>query len=422
MILFDMFGLNRLKYYSEDERYILYNIILNMIIHIDVNTKITSKDYIKMEKYLLMITNFLIKNCNDLFLNKNNIDMVLSGMICDTNKRLNQNYPSLNISNISNKISEGLYGKIYKYNGNIYKTESMRYKGEMENKKKVYPVYNYLSSQILINFIIQNYLNSLNNNYVPAALNLLYGYNKKENNIISITKMEHIFKNENNINKNKTYVLYDFIKKESERPTFIKDFFYIMKKICEILIFYQDSCGFVHYDFHIGNISVLYSYDKDGNFEYDKVKVKMIDFGESSIIFNINNNSYLLQYYNPKNKYNPNYRNPYKSKLWYIIDLFMFINRCVIYFRDQNVKKILNNIKQEFINIFNFNENCLELFDNKFNELLLKKTKDFNKSKFHQLLLYNIKLRNEIYGKNANYELFNPRLLIKYIDEKFNFN
>jgi hypothetical protein len=216
------------------------------------------------------------------------------------------------------------------------------------------------------------------------------------------------------ISKDDNFELLTYIKKEHNRIHFFKDFFKILKKICEILILFQEKCCFVHYDFHLSNILLEYEYDE--NDILLKYNIKIIDFSKSSIIVYKHNRQYLLKYINIRDEKNPYFFIPLYSHSWYIIDMLMLINRFVLHYKDYGI--YITNITQKIIEIFNFNVNCLEIANNEIK--LLNKTnkyRNMNMSKFSVLLINNIELRKKIYGKNANYILYDPRNLREKIIE-----
>jgi len=383
--LYIYFGLNKLSKYNFFQRYNIFYYILLYLIPIVNDFKIT--DYLKYDNYLLKISSILIENLD-----------------------------KKTIINLKNKklIGEGLYGKVYENSNGIYKVEKLRYRGIVVKDKytPAYSVYNYVPSTILLSYIIQNYLFSLNNNYVPK-INDIYFYTINEERIVYTLMHSAFNKKINSIENN--YELLTFIKDRYNKKNFVKDFFKILIKICDILIYYQDICSFVHYDFHLKNILLDYEYNEDDILI--KYNIKLIDFANSSIVLKINNNAYLLKYINIDSRKNPYYYIPYNSHSWYIIDMFMFINRLVIRYKDY--REFIEPIRNIIIDIFNFNINCREIADEEIINLQKKnKYKSINIEKLSILLINNIELRTKIYGENTDYTLLNPRKLKEKIIEK----
>jgi serine/threonine protein kinase len=251
--------------------------------------------------------------------------------------------------------------------------------------------------------------------YIIKPINIFFGYNKNYNDLIGVFEMEHINKY-NTIKNKKNYTLKQFIIDNYYRDTFINDFFIILKKICEILIFYQEKSGFIHGDLNIQNILLIYEYDINGNLIYDNIIIKLIDFTFSSIIFKINNKDYLLQYFDISYRYNINISNPYNLNLWRYMDLFFMFIRFTIYINDKIFEDKIIKINEKLIEIFNFNKNSKEIFENKYNEIILKnKNVNFTQSNFSRLIPLNKNLRDEIFGENAKYYLLNPVNLIKVL-------
>ena len=372
--LYIYFGLNKLSKYNFFQRYNIFYYILLYLIPIVNDFKIT--DYLKYDNYLLKISSILIENLD-----------------------------KKTIINLKNKklIGEGLYGKVYENSNGIYKVEKLRYRGIVVKDKytPAYSVYNYVPSTILLSYIIQNYLFSLNNNYVPK-INDIYFYTINEERIVYTLMHSAFNKKINSIENN--YELLTFIKDRYNKKNFVKDFFKILIKICDILIYYQDICSFVHYDFHLKNILLDYEYNEDDILI--KYNIKLIDFANSSIVLKINNNAYLLKYINIDSRKNPYYYIPYNSHSWYIIDMFMFINRLVIRYKDY--REFIEPIRNIIIDIFNFNINCREIADEEIINLQKKnKYKSINIEKLSILLINNIELRTKIYGENTDYTLLN---------------
>jgi hypothetical protein len=347
-------------------------------------------------------------------------------------------------------ITKGGYGEIYIKDNIIYKCENLRFKDIVNSKgtiKKVkYGHYNYMSSVIFINYIIQHYLYKINleyikNNNIKQWIPNIYnvGFSYKLN--LGVTIMDCAFVDKNNIKKN--YTLLNFINKENTRETFINDFFKILIEICNILIFFQDKCCFVHNDFTQKNILIDYSYDSNSIINF---KLKIIDFAYSSIVIKINGKDYLLKYINNREILSPKLDNPKISVIWYKKDLFIFIAKLLLTNKYSNKEYILNkSLENKLLEIFQINEYYQIRFSNKLNDIInikekekelwhykrfiekmspnrnnLKKIKNKSKFPIHHLsyiMFYNNKMKKEVYGDNLNFDLFDPRELKKILEK-----
>jgi len=365
----------------------------------------------------------------------------------------------------SNYIGSGVFGKVYKKGNKIYKFENLRYENIMNknNNTKIsrikYAYYNYMSSIIFINYIIQYYLHYINNKYlnsnngislwVPKIYDVDFNYQSN----CSVTVMDLVLIG-NNI-EDITCDLHSFVKKECERESFVIDFFNILLELCNILIFFQDKCCFIHDDFKHENIMIKYHYDSNNNLSF---KLNIIDFGFSCIIFKINNEKYMLKYINNRDGLNPNLDNPNISIFWYKKDLFTFFSRSIYEMQLHiNVTKY-KDIIDILINVLNIDTKYDDNFYNMFKKwqkilndsklswhyqkyissieekaknnnpiisekykgrlMLMKIRNERNKLKpdyfYHRIYLVylmtiNKKMREEIYGKNIRMKLFDPR-------------
>ena len=308
-----------------------------------------------------------------------------------------QQYSNIKSLNLKNSIGKGKYGVVYKKNDKAFKLEKLQYRG-VTSAKKTYLHNNYNAAVIFISFLIQAYVFNINKKYIIKPINIYFGYNEEYEDIISIFEMEF----------NNSETLQDFIIKNCNRKNFIKDFFNILKKLCEILIIYQDECGFIHRDFHTENILIQYNYNKEDD-KLESFEIKIIDLANSIIVLSINNKPCIFQYYNIRQKFNIDYVNPYNSTMWQCIDLMFLISKLLMYFHTN--LDIYQNIINIIVNIFNFDKNY---YDNFYTQMKkYEKESNMNIVKFiSYFILTNKDLKNDIFGINANYNLFNPRLLL----------
>ncbi len=323
----------------------------------------------------------------------------------------------------------------------IYKLENFRF----EN----YPSSSYMSSIYLFSFFIQKYLynlknvNDLNKTYVPDIENIYYHFTQKNEMRKSITKMK-LAKNNKNTYIYSINLLQLLIGK---CPTNINKYFFeinnfeifiieILKKLCQILIFYQDACYFVHRDLHTSNIMINFNII-DNNFDLTNFEVKLIDFTYSSIIIQ-NKNRIKTEFMNSSYNYfnDPIYSNPYLNKEWNTCDLRYFIITLLfakLYNGNQQkleenifINKVLNsqnktiklkNIRSILLSIFQIDKNYLA------NYILFKYSYKNNNKKcikieelIYREILFKKKVFNQIFGDKCKIEYFNPR----YIQNKLN--
>ncbi len=317
----------------------------------------------------------------------------------------------------------------------IYKLENFRF----EN----YPSSSYMSSIYLFSFFIQKYLYNLNNDFVPDIENIYYHFTQKNEMRKSITKMK-LAKNNKNTYIYSINLLQLLIGK---CPTNINKYFFeinnfeifiieILKKLCQILIFYQDACYFVHRDLHTSNIMINFNII-DNNFDLTNFEVKLIDFTYSSIIIQ-NKNRIKTEFMNSSYNYfnDPIYSNPYLNKEWNTCDLRYFIITLLfakLYNGNQQkleenifINKVLNsqnktiklkNIRSILLSIFQIDKNYLA------NYILFKYSYKNNNKKcikieelIYREILFKKKVFNQIFGDKCKIEYFNPR----YIQNKLN--
>ncbi len=323
----------------------------------------------------------------------------------------------------------------------IYKLENFRF----EN----YPVRSYMSSVYLFSFFIQKYLYNLNHNYVPNVENIFYHFTQKEIKK-SITKMNLARRNNNRYQY--SINLQQFLIKPIEKNgntyffeivNFEQFMIKILKKICEILIFYQDSCFFVHRDFHTGNILINFNINhNDNNFDLENFKVKIIDFTYSSMIIKNKNgieSEFMNSSYN--NLYDIKLSNPYLNKEWNCYDLkyfFLSLLFARLYEGKQEkleenyyINKIFNSLgkEQKLKNVISIILFLLDIDKNYLARYILfksnyyKNNKNYKKKCINRIsqvfreLLYNNKLLNEIMGNKCKTINFNPRFILSKINE-----
>ena len=213
-------------------------------------------------------------------------------------------------------------------------------------------------------------------------------------------------------NGNKNYEFINFIRENIDKETFVNDFFKILKELCEVLIFFQDKCCFIHYDLHLGNLLIDYKYNNN-ILEY---KVKIIDFELSSVVININGENKLLKYINMRQYKNPNAFNPLKSTMWYKYDLIKFIGSFFFKYEDLYKKELHENnnyikICNKLCEIFNIDINYRENYEKYLKKLQNELPHEIHGVIFH--LMQNSEARDIIYGKELKLNYFDPRELFE---------
>ncbi len=351
-----------------------------------------------------------------------------------------------NTENISylpeSKGTSGFTASTRLNNESIYKLENLRLKN--------YPKSSYMSSIYLFSFFIQKYLYNLNPLFVPNIeniyLHLTYPEEEKRK---SITKMNLARKNRINYkySLNLQQLLIKPIQINKKKIYFCEiNFFYefiieVLKKICEILIFYQNECFFVHRDLHLPNIIVNFNIINN-KFDLSKFEVKLIDFTFSSLII-FNSNNIPCEFMNSSFNHFMDIRlsNPYLNKDWNTYDLRYFIitflfarlydedlnklNKNIIIdninYKNSNIKKInnvLKKIRNLILNILHINEDYRRLyvdFKNSYNKSCI----DFNLIIYRELL-FKQEIFEHIFGTNCKIEYFNPRYFLNELKKKRN--
>lgn len=191
---------------------------------------------------------------------------------------------------------------------------------------------------LFIESLIQNYLYYLNKKYIAKVycvgidINYFFGDILMEN-IKYKTLEKYIESNE--------YKKYNVIKK-------YKILLIILLELGEIIKYYQDKCKFIHGDLKYNNIMV--KIDK-------KCKIKIIDFGFSSLYIPIENNEYYITnidcWHYEKNFRNINYKIEDKTHIDLLFFTIHFIITTYLY---QNIEFIIINKILKLFEINNLNE------------------------------------------------------------------
>lgn len=336
---------------------------------------------------------------------------------------------------------------IDKNKNKIIKVEHLRY--SQIGKKKPYPEKSYISTIIFISYCIQHFLYTLNNNFVPKVDNLSYDYtnNQQVLNEKGYMIMNLVLKNKNRyqLSHNLEEILLHRIKIEyrptnnnniytqqiklyEKSPNYVRFIFNILKKLCEILFSYQESCFFIHKDLHAGNVMINFNINPN-TFEIDinDFEVKLIDFTTSSVVINnAYNNLSILGYSGIAPFRDIMMSHPYYNKDWNKIDLKFFIITLLLnklyndkiksqYIKYHNIQQILTII----YNIFGITNGYMERY------LELIKTKNTMKPicfpnfflGYRDLILHPNKLN--IVFPNMNETYFVPENLLQKLNEIF---
>jgi hypothetical protein len=317
---------------------------------------------------------------------------------------------------------------------------------------KKYPKRSYMSSVYLFSFFIQKYLHSLNSSYVPDIKNIFFHFTNERK---SITKMNLAGRNRNRI----TYSmdLYQLLTKPIiegvdkyffEINYFLEFFIEVLKKLCKILIFYQEECYFVHRDLHTSNIMINFNLIGNQRFDLSNIEVKLIDFTYSSIVIN-NREGQNSEFMNTNYNYffDIKLSNPYLNKDWNKYDLkYLFISLLLqkIYKGDMELlnENILINrsinqiqrirpikkIKKLLIDIFNIKPDYLQsykLFKSDYiqrhntQKCIVYDGFTIEGLTYRELLFNNDILKN-IMGDNFRFDLLNPTHLLNSLNKKIN--
>ncbi len=323
----------------------------------------------------------------------------------------------------------------------IYKVENLLL--------KKYPKRSYMSSIYLFSFFIQKYLHTLNSSYVPDIENIFFHFTDETK---SITKMNLAGRNRNRI----TYSinLYQLLTKQIiegndkyffEINNFQKFFIEVLKKLCEILIFYQNECYFVHRDLHISNIMINFNLIDNQQFDLSNIEVKLIDFTYSSIvIFNREGQNSEFMNTNYNYFFDIKLSNPYLNKDWnkydlkyLLIDLLFqkiykgdmeLLNENILINRSINQNRRILPIKiirQILMNIFNIKRNYLQSYKLFKSEYIQRhntqKCSSIEVLTYYELLFNNDILKN-IMGDDFRFDLLNPIHLLNVLKKKNKIN
>ncbi len=378
---------------------------------------------LRLKKALKELINLYLmpiqENYTDVFLlYRENIMMCISFILYDNNYKIEKE---------GNIAGRGLFGNARLSGNKIFKYENLRIMSErqrkygIENNKtlytsyfKKYPINSYETTHVLFSYMIQKYLYELNHDFVPNIEDIKFDF-EHSNQQISQTTM-NIAKRNNRFNYENSSTLFDilFNSKYYTFPNYMIFIKNILIKLCDILIYYQNKCYFIHHDFHIKNIIVNFNLIDNELVDIENIKVKLIDFAFSSII--INNNSLQLsqfEYINLRSFYNPTYSNPYLNNEWKKIDFKYFFILLLFY--------IPKGIKQYNIKNLDFLNNQIILF---FKQLinLDASTNYFEKSKsisqikcLLDLVPFNIFLKknklSNFFDPNFDDNIFEPSFL-----------
>ncbi len=334
--------------------------------------------------------------------------------------KITQRNNSLNRTN----YLRGAWGIPFSRENIFYKIEDLRYQQRSDFRKRfTYYKKNYQNSIYFIGFMIQNYMYTEFPKYFCNPHNIFFNYNE----FLSETQMNLASVNFNKINNSEVLfcTIDEFLKKTEifNRIDYIDLFFKIIFELSSGLYQMQDKCGFVHNDLHTKNIVISYQYENNNSnilLKNIKFELKIIDVTFSTIMIkNSNNQICLLKYYNIKPYRLPDLVNPLKSSIWNKLDLRMFILSILFftflmkYNKDENKFYYLNEeeiepylgIINKIIEIFNFNQNCIDLFKDIFKEPTYYHIfKIFSKKEIYESVL----------GYNINDNLFIPYNLFLY--------
>ncbi len=348
----------------------------------------------------------------------------------------NNNF-NLNIGS-GNESGRGAYGlvkisgnKAYKYENLRIITKTIEQKNEIIGKMRPYIKQSYVSANQFLSYIIQKYLynlNTRNNNrnkisYVPNINEFRFDFESG----LSEVKMNISIKDKERFNFSK-----NFKQLLTEEMYYIKSNYTIfilkiIKKLCDILIFYENKVCFMHKDLNGGNFMINFNIKDNNDFDEDNFEIKLIDFMFSSVVVNnLNSKKSILTYINYRPDRSIDISNPFKNKDWKCIDIkYLFI---AIFLRYDLQEKNNNNIKKLFKildKIFNLsNHNYLNKYKN-YSKQNIKNRKNCVSGATYENLVLDKKIHKEIFGKNSEYENYDPEILrqkIKSEIEIFNSN
>jgi hypothetical protein len=334
----------------------------------------------------------------------------------------------LNETHTKNATSEeykrGMWGAPFRINDHVFKHEHLRHR-ELEefSKRKLYPYYNYQMTIYFIGYMIQHYCYSYFPRYLPKANKITFDLERD----LSETNMNVASKYNNNNGTIYTHScnLGDFFKKPCifKRRDFTSLFFQILKEISKMLMEMQEKIGFVHYDFHTGNIIINYKYSNELINENNspknditiKFELKMIDFTFSSILLqNESHKIQMLKYTNMQIYRNPNILNPLYHDFNKVYDLLYYLFSILFHaFLIKKKENTSNNLRryepifQKIKEIYNFKEDYIILYKSKFEKISVKTA---------FIMLSDVNIFREILGTNVNLQNFIPSELYQYLE------
>ncbi len=418
---------------------------INQLSFLKINKSNTFQNHIKKENLkdaLIELINLYLmpihENYSDVFLlYRENIMMCISFLLYDNN---------IKIIKEGEIIGQGFFGNVRKVGNKAYKYEDLKIMTDYERVHgvtptennapgvyyfKKYPINSYESCHILFNYMIQKYLYELNHDYVPKIENIQFDFESSKH--LSRTIMNLVKNTGYEFSNNFSQIIFN--REYWKSPNILLFIKNILIKLCDILIFYQNKCYFVHRDLHIKNIIINYNKTTENNtiiFDTANFNIKLIDFSVSSII--INNESNIpsqLQYTNLRPFNNCILSNPYLNKEWekidlkyfFIVLLFMFIPMDLTVYKENksintnktNENKLgFRNIESFFRKILNIYEPYINYLENLENLIELSKTNKTIKP-FGCVLgmsLFDIfldKQKLKVFGDVFDDNIFNPR-------------
>ena len=296
----------------------------------------------------------------------------------------------------------------------IHKNENKKAIIKIRNEKinKISPI----SAEALIEGVICATLEYYDNN-ITANSFVIINKNEKGNNRLFIRMNKIIGKSLG------TYIIENIYNNENI-PSNMKSkvLIYVLKKISERLLYLQESCGFIHGDFHGENIFVIPI--NNGN----DIDIKFIDFGFSVLRLPTTYKKIILTGAVPEN-YQRNYVmdiTSFTDEKLKALDLFHLL---------ESLKGINNNIVMRNCNYYfrpdmhNIsNETLIRFKDyNLFIELLEYLSKlyliNFNKKKFRGLSKYhNFTRSNNFYNIDNEHFILYPEKFIDLLNRMINDN
>jgi hypothetical protein len=320
----------------------------------------------------------------------------------------------------SEEYKRGSWGAPFRINNHVYKHEHLRHR-ELNtfSKRKLYPYYNYQMTVYFIGYMVQHYCYSHFPRYIPKPNKITFDLDRN----ISETNMNVASKYNNGRVYTYTCNLGEFFEKPCiyKRRDFTSLFFKILKEISKMLMDMQEKIGFVHYDFHSGNIIINYRYSNELTNENNNPKndvtidfeLKIIDLLFSSVLIqNKNQKIYMLKYTNFQIYRNPNILNPLYHNFNKVYDLLYYLFSILFhvflikkkentYYNFRRYETIFQKIKE----IYNFKEDYLILYKNKFEKISVKTA---------FIMLSDVNIFREILGTNVNLQYFIPSELYQY--------